>query len=319
MWGRLLPSLCFLVLPASAEELPKGRIIDEVQCTASPKQSYALYLPSAQRFTIDAKRIYTAGLSGGARVAMEVALGTDRIAGVIASSAGYPDSRPRKSVPFAIFGTAGTEDFNYLEMRQLDRALTSPHRVVIFEGGHTFLSSELAVEALEWMEVQAMKSGRRPKDAALIENLYAIRMVQANAQPNEYRTCLALEALAADFSGLRDVAEIKAQAAALRAQKKGKDAANKDRSEVDHEERQRSTLGQSQYETRYPARAAESFERLKVELRNLARDANASEDSATRRIARRLLRGFSAGARETGNPELRKLLDELGVSARPGA
>src|SRR5438105_4945707 len=39
------------------------------------------------RFRIDEKRVYTAGLSGGARVAMEVALGTDRIAGVIASSA----------------------------------------------------------------------------------------------------------------------------------------------------------------------------------------------------------------------------------------
>src|SRR5262245_44345184 len=92
------------------------------------------------RFSVNEKRVYTAGMSGGARVAMTVALGTNRIAGVIASSAGFPDSRPRKSVPFAIFGTAGTEDFNYLEMRQLDRALTSPHRVVIFEGGHTFLS-----------------------------------------------------------------------------------------------------------------------------------------------------------------------------------
>ena len=60
------------------------------------------------RLSIDEKRVYTAGLSGGARVAMEVALGTGRIAGVIASSAGYPDAVPRKTVPFAVFGTAGT-------------------------------------------------------------------------------------------------------------------------------------------------------------------------------------------------------------------
>ena len=58
------------------------------------------------------------------------------IAGVIASSAGYPDSQPRATVPFAIFGTAGTEDFNYIEMRQLDRKLTSPHFLAVFNGGH---------------------------------------------------------------------------------------------------------------------------------------------------------------------------------------
>ena len=74
-----------------------------------------------RRFSIDAERVYLTGLSGGARVAMQVALGKNNIAGVIASSAGYPDSQPRAAVPFPVFGTAGTEDFNYIEMRLLDR------------------------------------------------------------------------------------------------------------------------------------------------------------------------------------------------------
>ena len=43
-----------------------------------------------QRFSIDAGRLYVTGLSGGARVAMQVALDNANIAGVIASSAGYP-------------------------------------------------------------------------------------------------------------------------------------------------------------------------------------------------------------------------------------
>ena len=92
---------------------------------------------------------------------MQVALGKNNIAGVIASSAGYPDAKPRSSVPFALFGTAGTDDFNYLEMRQLDRRLTSPHYVAIFSGGHTLPPDDVALEAIEWMEIQAMKSGRR--------------------------------------------------------------------------------------------------------------------------------------------------------------
>ena len=57
----------------------------------------------SRRFPIDPQRVYLAGMSGGARVATGIALGKNNIAGVIASSAGYPDSQPRASVPFAIF------------------------------------------------------------------------------------------------------------------------------------------------------------------------------------------------------------------------
>src|SRR6185503_18066165 len=58
----------------------------------------------ARRFSIDASRVYLTGHSGGARVALEVARTSGVIAGVIASSAGFADSRPRASVPFAVFG-----------------------------------------------------------------------------------------------------------------------------------------------------------------------------------------------------------------------
>src|SRR5262249_21943096 len=115
----------------------------------------AMSLDLGRRFAIDAERIYLTGMSGGARVAMQVALGKNNIAGVIASSAGYPDSRPRSSVPFAVFGTAGTEDFNYIEMRLLDRKLTSPHSLAVFEGGHTLPPDALAPEPRGGMDVQA--------------------------------------------------------------------------------------------------------------------------------------------------------------------
>src|SRR4029450_7095572 len=110
-------------------------------------------------FSIDPQRVYLAGMSGGARVATGIALGKNNIAGVIASSAGYPDSQPRASVPFAIFSTAGTEDFNYIEMRLLDRKLTSPHFLAVFHGGHTLPPDTVAFDALGWMELPAMPCG----------------------------------------------------------------------------------------------------------------------------------------------------------------
>src|SRR5579864_4601758 len=119
----------------------------------------AMWTDVGKRFSINPKRIYTAGFSGGARIAMKVALDHDEIAGVIASSAGFPPGHRRSDLRFVVFGTAGTEDFNYLEMRQLDQELTSPHRVVIFEGGHQWLPSSLAIQAVEWLEFQAAHPG----------------------------------------------------------------------------------------------------------------------------------------------------------------
>ncbi|MGB7217585.1 MAG: hypothetical protein WBD07_02155, partial [Vicinamibacterales bacterium] len=91
----------------------------------------------AARFRVDPRRVYTGGMSGGARVALGLAL-DGKVAGVFASSAGYPDAQPRKKVPFAIFATTGTEDFNHLELRKLDRESTSPHRLTVFAGGHAW-------------------------------------------------------------------------------------------------------------------------------------------------------------------------------------
>jgi pimeloyl-ACP methyl ester carboxylesterase len=119
----------------------------------------AMWTDVGKRFSINPKRIYTAGFSGGARIAMKVALDADQIAGVIASSAGFPPGNRRSDLKFVVFGTAGTEDFNYLEMRQFDQELSSPHRVVVFEGGHQWLPSALAVQAVEWLEFQAAHPG----------------------------------------------------------------------------------------------------------------------------------------------------------------
>jgi pimeloyl-ACP methyl ester carboxylesterase len=119
----------------------------------------AMWTDVQKRFSINPKRIYTAGLSGGARIAMKVAFDHDEIAGVIASSAGFPPGHRQSDLRFVVFGTAGTEDFNYLEMRQLEQELSSPHRVVIFEGGHQWLPSSLAVQAVEWLEFQAAHPG----------------------------------------------------------------------------------------------------------------------------------------------------------------
>lgn len=274
----------------------------------SMKAGAAMAADVSARLHVDPKRVYTAGMSGGARVALGVALGADLIAGVIASSAGYPDSKPRKTVPFAIFGTAGTEDFNYLEMRELDHALTSPHRVAIFEGGHVWLSSELALEAVEWMELQAMASGRAPRNQAWIDERYAARLSAAQ-QLTGAQAALAWTSLAADFAALRDVADASAKAAALRKDKAVRDSLKRGKAEEDGERQKISELLQLERQLADRDSRSMALGQLRDQWRRLAADSASTTESSRRRIGRRVTRGLAMSAQErTADPEYLELV-----------
>ena len=275
----------------------------------SPEIGKAVSAMSADvlsRFTIDERRVYLAGMSGGARVALSVALGSPgHVAGVIASSAGYPDAKPRKTLPFPIFATAGTEDFNHIEMRQLDRALTSPHRLAIFEGGHVWLSSDLAVEAVEWMELQAMKAGVKPRDDHEIDQIFAKRAAAVAAGKVDTDTFLALQAIVDDFDGLRDVRAFAVRVAALGRDKSIRAALKRDRDEDEREEAM--VRGVRMAESRLAAGddRSQTLAELRRRWKDLSDTAKKPDDSAERRLARRVLGELSAGAATTDTDYLR--------------
>jgi hypothetical protein len=112
------------------------------------------------RLAIDDSRVYAAGMSGGARLALRWPQ-NGGIAGVVASSAGFGEMP--KQIPFKIFATAGFDDFNHDELYRLSRELVKrgvPHRFTEFEGGHEWLPAPLAAEALDYF------MGRLPPKAA---------------------------------------------------------------------------------------------------------------------------------------------------------
>ena len=269
------------------------------------------------RLRADEHRVYLAGMSGGSRVALGVALGSpkDHVAGVIASSAGYPDGKLRKTLPFPIFATAGTEDFNHLEMRQLDRALTSPHRLGVFEGGHVWLSSELAIDAVEWMELQAMKSGLKPRDEREIDQMFAKRQAAVDASKADKDTFLALQAMADDFDRLKDVRTIVARAAELGRDKNVRAALKRDRDEDDREESMLDDIMMAEARLGAADRG-DALQELWRRWKDLSDTAHAPDDSAARRRARRVLAGLSAGVTTT-DPDYLKIINQYRL-ARPG-
>jgi len=270
------------------------------------------------RFPVDSRRIYTAGMSGGARVAMMVALhpelmaGRDHVetAGVFASSAGFPPGEFRDSVPFPVFATAGTDDFNYIEVRTLDRALKGPRRVVIFEGGHAWLPVETATEGIEWMELQGMASGIRPRNQPLIDELFAGRVARAEALKHGLDLMRELQSIVRDFSRFKDVTELNRRAAAVAAQPDTIAALKAERDDQAHEEESTAAMLALLEELDVDGGVA----RLKARAAPLLEQARASADSSSRRIARRVLTTLRASTAGIRNVELQELLDQISVA-----
>ncbi|HEY4360222.1 MAG TPA: hypothetical protein VGN17_04615 [Bryobacteraceae bacterium] len=283
----------------------------------SMKAAAAMNADVRKRFHVNPRRVYTAGLSGGARVAMKVALEwPGQIAGVMPSSAGFPgDTVP--TLAFAVFGTAGTEDFNNLELRELDRDVKSPHRVVIFEGGHQWLSSELAVQAVEWMELQAMRTGRRPRDKALAAEILAERVADADSQKDNFQAWLILRHVGEDFKGLADVGKLAARANALGNRQDVTDAQEQDRAEVQREVKLNQDIMNMEMglDGDKVARAA-SLLHIGNLLKDLATQANAAEDSPGRRLARRMVNGVIASGRAGDDPQYQAIIDEIRPAGR---
>ncbi|HEX4900491.1 MAG TPA: hypothetical protein VFV61_08165 [Pyrinomonadaceae bacterium] len=128
----------------------------------------AMQKDTHQRLAIDDERMYATGFSGGARVAVHIAAGCKCLAGVMANGAGFPvDLAPSPQMHFVFFGAVGVDDFNYPELKGLNEPLTKAgiiHRVQTFDGRHEWPPVSVATAAVEWMELQAIKAGKRPRD-----------------------------------------------------------------------------------------------------------------------------------------------------------
>jgi dienelactone hydrolase len=257
----------------------------------------ALWKDTHERLSIDDARVYAAGFSGGARVANGLAVACGGcVAGVISSGAGFPpENTPTASLPYAFFGTVGVDDFNFREMRPLERTLDAlgvVSRLATFDGRHQWCPEEVCAEGVEWMELLAMGRGRRPKDDALIDGAlarYAARAEQLRRPADAYERYAALRAVAQTFDGLRDVARYGAEAAELKKTKEFRAAVAAEQKQIDEEqERAREMLaeGGALLDDSTRDDALVRIRRLAALLRERA---NSAEDGGARRVARRTL------------------------------
>jgi hypothetical protein len=199
-------------------------------------------------------------------------------------------------------------------MHELDRDLKSPHRVEFFDGTHEWLPVALATDGVEWMEIQAMKAGLRPRDSQTIDAILARRIARAEAQKNSLDQMREWKSIATDFQGLKDVLQYAGRAGVLEHQADVKELLKAERLEEERELRASAEI----YQLRDRMGNGTSFAQLKERVTQLLAQSKAPEDSSERRIARRVLTGFSASSRSIRDPAFQELLNQIRPPGAPG-
>lgn len=182
----------------------------------------AMWSDANRWFTLLPGRIYLGGFSGTARTATVLGKTRPVITGVVSAGAGFSvDVRPAADTPFLYYGAVGTIDYNFHEVDLLAHALAEhnlPHRIETFPGPHSWMTSSVAMRAIEWFELRAMQAGTRAVDAALVDGWWdrdakiaaeRVTMGQALDGSRHYA------AMVRDYEGLRDTSLARADAARL--------------------------------------------------------------------------------------------------------
>lgn len=180
-----------------------------------------LFADVAGRFSIDKARIYTAGFSGGSRVASTIAIIKGGIYSVIGCSGGFPAINDPIKNKFDYCGIAGVLDMNYIEMMTLDKQLDNSsvkHEFLTFNGKHEWPPKRTVDEAFLWLELNAMRDNKKPVNKEFVNKefqLFEIRKKEIEKKNNLYLLYKHYLKTINYFDGLIDLAEIKAKVKGL--------------------------------------------------------------------------------------------------------
>lgn len=108
-------------------------------------------------YKLNESRIYTAGFSGGSRLASAIAVLTKKVRGVIACGSAFSQNPQEKPTfeSFQYIGVVGDKDMNYLEFKDAETWLDKfnvKNSLVVFAGAHQWPPREAMHQAFVWLE-----------------------------------------------------------------------------------------------------------------------------------------------------------------------
>ena len=107
-----------------------------------------------RKIHVNKNKMYTAGFSGGARIATLVALYNSTVAGVIECAAGFPQVQNPVNKSFTWIGVVGNRDFNFLELKNLYQQLENNRwnsHLLVFDGKHDWPPAKVMDASLALM------------------------------------------------------------------------------------------------------------------------------------------------------------------------
>jgi predicted esterase len=272
----------------------------------------AMIEDTRSRLSIDDRRIYFAGFSGGARVASEIAERCKCAAGVLLNGAGFSlGAEPSRSAVFAVFAAVGDFDFNYPEVTRLDQKLEEsgfPHRLRHFDGPHQWAPAEVMDEALAWLRLVAMKENRDPKDEAFVavERAHAVTRAQAFHQSGDlYAAWREYRQAAATFDGLTEINEFRQGAASLASQKAVRDGSKREQLEFDEQDQLTAQISSGLAALRQISTTlADTLSQTEHQIIALRERAAHEKRPDQARVLRRAMAGILVEAMESGSERL---------------
>ncbi len=268
-----------------------------------------------EHYSVDPRRLYVTGLSGGARVASSLAMACKGcVAGVIANSAGLPSGRSTPGPEVADwFLVAGTTDFNYPEMLHLNEALEKSNavsRFVVFEGPHGWMPKNFAEQSLAWLQLRAMVKGLTPVDKDFVGKQFDERLAEAQAAQKSGDILSAARAyheIANDFRTFRDVKEQETLAKSLADSEAFRKAKKNEKAALELEDKVAMNIGNLIAGIdEVPDKRAALFTQLETAAGNAMREQRQSSDPAHKNAIARGLASAFAYAVETGEQEMLK-------------
>ena len=264
------------------------------------------------RFSVDDRRIYFAGFSGGARLAAQIAQNCDCAAGVLLNGAGF-SPKPASSVEktFAVYAATGTYDFNYPEIFRMDEQLekvSNPHFLRRFDGPHQWAPADSMSEALGWFQLQAMKSGRQPHDNSVIQELLqqgTERAQKFEQSENPYSAWNEYRQVASAFDGLTDVTALRSRSQSLEKEKLVRDGAKREHQDFDDQSRLESDISSDLFSLAAGGgQLAELRGATEQKITGLRTRTEHEKQEEKRRVLKRALSGIFVQAMEAGSQHL---------------
>jgi predicted esterase len=280
----------------------------------STEAAKAIWQDAQERFPVDERRRYLAGMSGGSRLVTSMALQCNGcVAGVIANAAGFPVGRkPSSALPFAYFATVGNADFNFAEFLELRRELEeskSQYRIRVFEGQHGWAPPEVWLEALDWMDMEAMRANSLDRDPARIQQSYEAATQRASQLLSGGDVLGALrdyQFSVREFKGMTDVTAAEKMVTDLSRDKRVKSAEKEESSAVADQLRLMSGPSTQMDALAEGNMSPDEFMVLRGDMGNLQRQISSSygKGDAQDLVQRRALSGLVIQAFEAGQSSM---------------